>query len=414
MSETARGRVLLVGAGPGDPDLITLRGAEALRRADVVVYDSLVPPELLDLAPLRAERVDVGKRSHETLISSQDEINALLVARARAGQTRGAAQGRRFVRVRARRRGGERVPRGRRSLRGGTGRDLGAGRPRLRRHPRHRPALRGVLRGRHGAPRSRPPVDVDLLGQGLDGRRYARRGDGDAQSREDRRGAAGERARPVHARRRRDGGRYAAPARRRVGARRTARTRARSGARGAGGDRGGRRRAPARAALVVGIGAALRSTGAGDARRRPGRRSRRGAARGGRRTRLRADDRDQALRRRASRRARCATSTATTRSSSPARTRCARSANASTSTVARRRSSARACSASDRAPRARRAAPASRRRRCPPRATTPSRSRRPCATCCRPPASASCSRAVRCRDRRCRRACAKPVRASTR
>jgi uroporphyrinogen III methyltransferase/synthase len=86
MSDAARGRVLLVGAGPGDPDLITLRGAEALRRADVVVYDSLVPRELLDLAPARAERIDVGKRSHESLVSSQDEINALLVARARAGQ----------------------------------------------------------------------------------------------------------------------------------------------------------------------------------------------------------------------------------------------------------------------------------------------------------------------------------------
>lgn len=80
------GRVVLVGAGPGDADLITLRGAEALRRADVVVYDSLVARELLDLAPAGAERIDVGKRSHQAVTGSQDEIHALLVARARAGR----------------------------------------------------------------------------------------------------------------------------------------------------------------------------------------------------------------------------------------------------------------------------------------------------------------------------------------
>jgi uroporphyrinogen III methyltransferase/synthase len=82
----SRGRVILVGAGPGDPDLITLRGAEALRRADVVVYDSLVPRELLALAPPDAERIDVGKRSHDAVVHTQGEIDALLVERARAGR----------------------------------------------------------------------------------------------------------------------------------------------------------------------------------------------------------------------------------------------------------------------------------------------------------------------------------------
>lgn len=80
------GRVLLVGAGPGAPDLITVRGAEALRGADVVVYDTLVARELLALAPAGAERVDVGKRGHEDPIRSQEEIQALLVSRARAGR----------------------------------------------------------------------------------------------------------------------------------------------------------------------------------------------------------------------------------------------------------------------------------------------------------------------------------------
>jgi uroporphyrinogen III methyltransferase/synthase len=80
------GRVVLLGAGPGDPDLLTLRGAALLRNADVVVYDSLVARELLDLAPAHAERVDVGKRSHDAVTGTQEEIQRLLVERARAGK----------------------------------------------------------------------------------------------------------------------------------------------------------------------------------------------------------------------------------------------------------------------------------------------------------------------------------------
>jgi uroporphyrin-III C-methyltransferase len=79
------GRVSLVGAGPGDPGLLTLRGAELLREADVVVYDRLVSTRLLDLAPARAERIHVGKeprRPHR----SQAEINRLLVEHAELGR----------------------------------------------------------------------------------------------------------------------------------------------------------------------------------------------------------------------------------------------------------------------------------------------------------------------------------------
>jgi uroporphyrinogen III methyltransferase/synthase len=79
--------VFLVGAGPGDPDLITLRGAEVLRRADVVVYDALASPELLDLAPEDAERVNVGRRGHDEPTRSQEEINALVLRHARAGRS---------------------------------------------------------------------------------------------------------------------------------------------------------------------------------------------------------------------------------------------------------------------------------------------------------------------------------------
>ena len=77
---------MLVGAGPGDPDLITLRGAAALGQADVVLYDSLATRELLGLAPDQAEWIDVGKRGHDAPTRPQDEINALLIERARAGQ----------------------------------------------------------------------------------------------------------------------------------------------------------------------------------------------------------------------------------------------------------------------------------------------------------------------------------------
>ena len=79
------GRVVLVGAGPGDPDLITLRGAKALSQADVVLYDEPATGDLLDLAPDRAERINVGKRGHEEPTRTQAEINALLVEKARAG-----------------------------------------------------------------------------------------------------------------------------------------------------------------------------------------------------------------------------------------------------------------------------------------------------------------------------------------
>ena len=82
-----RGRVILVGAGPGAPDLITLRGAAALRGADAVVYDSLAAPELLELAPPDALRIDVGKRGHDAPTMPQEETTALLLRLAGEGKT---------------------------------------------------------------------------------------------------------------------------------------------------------------------------------------------------------------------------------------------------------------------------------------------------------------------------------------
>lgn len=78
------GKVFLVGAGPGDPSLITVKGLACLHHAEVVLYDRLVHPQLLDEIPPSAERIDVGKApGHHH--RPQSEINALLIARARAG-----------------------------------------------------------------------------------------------------------------------------------------------------------------------------------------------------------------------------------------------------------------------------------------------------------------------------------------
>ena len=79
-----QGAVYLVGAGPGDPGLITVKGLELLRAADVVVYDRLVAPALVAEAPTGAERVCVGKQPHGER-TDQASINALLIDRARRG-----------------------------------------------------------------------------------------------------------------------------------------------------------------------------------------------------------------------------------------------------------------------------------------------------------------------------------------
>lgn len=73
----ATGKVYLIGAGPGAPDLITVRGARLLAQANVVLYDALVTPEMLELCP-QAEKIAVGKRSGQRS-TAQEVINRLLV-----------------------------------------------------------------------------------------------------------------------------------------------------------------------------------------------------------------------------------------------------------------------------------------------------------------------------------------------
>jgi uroporphyrin-III C-methyltransferase len=79
------GKVFLVGAGPGDPELLTLKAVRVISTADVVVYDRLVPDEILKLIPEGAARVNVGKQPGHHPVP-QDEINRLLVQVARTGR----------------------------------------------------------------------------------------------------------------------------------------------------------------------------------------------------------------------------------------------------------------------------------------------------------------------------------------
>src|SRR5260370_35220158 len=77
-----RGKVYLVGAGPGDPELLTLKAARLLAGADVVLHDALVSGGVLAMVSRTAEIINVGKRAGHKLLT-QDEINALLVSYAR-------------------------------------------------------------------------------------------------------------------------------------------------------------------------------------------------------------------------------------------------------------------------------------------------------------------------------------------
>ena len=81
----SEGRVVIVGAGPGAADLLTVRAAQVLARSEVVLHDDLVPLEVLALCPESAERINVGKRCGQRG-NSQEQINSLMVEHVRAGR----------------------------------------------------------------------------------------------------------------------------------------------------------------------------------------------------------------------------------------------------------------------------------------------------------------------------------------
>jgi uroporphyrin-III C-methyltransferase len=86
VSSGAAGKVYLVGAGPGDPELLTLKALRVLREADVVLHDDLISEQILALIPRTAVIVSVGKRCGNARVK-QEEINVLMVAYARSGRT---------------------------------------------------------------------------------------------------------------------------------------------------------------------------------------------------------------------------------------------------------------------------------------------------------------------------------------
>ncbi|MEJ2762554.1 uroporphyrinogen-III C-methyltransferase [Photobacterium sp. MCCC 1A19761] len=83
-ARTSAGRVSLVGAGPGDPDLLTVKALRTIQQADLIVYDRLVSPAIRALFPIATPTIYVGKAKHQHSVPQQ-EINALLIAKARQG-----------------------------------------------------------------------------------------------------------------------------------------------------------------------------------------------------------------------------------------------------------------------------------------------------------------------------------------
>lgn len=114
-SRPRNGKVYLVGAGPGDPGLLTIKGLEKLKLADVVVYDRLINDDLLSYCKADCERIFVGKESGYHPIE-QEQISEIMTRKAELGLTVVRLKGGEPVRIRKRLRGGYRAQRRRHRL----------------------------------------------------------------------------------------------------------------------------------------------------------------------------------------------------------------------------------------------------------------------------------------------------------
>ena len=135
------GTVYLIGAGPGDPGLITVKGLEKIRIADVVIYDYLADERLIREAKATAELIYVGKTGSKHTLE-QPNINELLVQKAMEGKNVRAAKRWRSLCIREGRGGSGSPGRGEGTLRGYSGCHVSCGRARLRGYSRHPPGSR--------------------------------------------------------------------------------------------------------------------------------------------------------------------------------------------------------------------------------------------------------------------------------
>ncbi len=119
-----KGKVYLVGAGPGDPELLTVKAVRLLQSAEAVLYDDLVAPEILSLIPRTAQLHNVGKRCGTKKIK-QEEINFLMIALADSGLQRCSPEVRRPADLRARRRRNRLPPQSRNRVRNCSGSYIG-------------------------------------------------------------------------------------------------------------------------------------------------------------------------------------------------------------------------------------------------------------------------------------------------
>ena len=193
------GGVVLVGGGPGDPGLITVRGRQALAQADVVVADHLAPLSLLASLPTDVEVIDASKLPRGRSMAQESDQRAAGRARARR-EAGGPAQGRGPVRLRPRHGGTRRVRGRRRAGRGGARGDQRDRRPRAGRHPgdpprAHPRVRRGLRPPAPGAPRLAGRLDGDRAAA-----RHGRRPHGRGDRPGDRRRPRRERAVAGHAR----------------------------------------------------------------------------------------------------------------------------------------------------------------------------------------------------------------------